>query len=129
MPEAPLLQGKDGNLYGTTSQGGPAGHGTIFRITPDGTFSVLHPFTDASIECRFPGLVQATDGNFYGVGWGANDVIFRLTPDGTFTVLYTFPGGWRPSQLLQGSDGNLYGTTRDDGSGHFLGTVFRFTLP
>jgi uncharacterized repeat protein (TIGR03803 family) len=128
-PEAPLLQGKDGNLYGTTSQGGPAGYGTIFRIAPDGTFSVLHAFTDASIQCRFPGLIQATDGNLYGVGWGANDEIFRLAPDGTFTVLYTFPGSWRPSQLLQGSDGNLYGTTQDDGSGQFLGTVFRLTLP
>src|SRR5580700_10312227 len=85
-----LVQGTDGNLYGTTTTGGAQDYGTVFRITPSGTLPALYSFC-AERDCAngaspYEGLVLATDGNFYGTttygganGWGT---VFRITPEG-----------------------------------------------
>ena len=123
-----ILQGAHGNLYGTTARGGdgcvPAGCGTIFKITPSGTLATLHFFdgTDGSAPV---GLLQGSDGNFYGMAGGT---FFKVTPSGTFTVLKSSCacGG----ALVQGSDGNFYGVTYSGGAnsgGVGSGTVFKIT--
>jgi uncharacterized repeat protein (TIGR03803 family) len=146
-----LVQGSDGNFYGVTSQGGadgacasniPGGNcGTIFKITPTGTFTTLHSFT------WFDGggpstLIQATDGNFYGTttyggasytvgGLGYGDgTIFRMTPDGTLTTLFNFDGtdgGFASNALLQAKNGIFYGTTQGGGANN-AGTIFSFSI-
>jgi uncharacterized repeat protein (TIGR03803 family) len=152
-----LLQASDGNFYGTTTGGGryncpysQNGCGTVFRITRTGNSNILHSFCSGScLDGYFPtSLMQATDGNLYGTTmWGGLDgpeglgTIFRVAQDGSFTVLYNFcsqsacSDGIGPQTLVQGSDGNLYGTTQVGGDttcnpGVFggCGTVFRFTL-
>jgi uncharacterized repeat protein (TIGR03803 family) len=130
-----VIQASDGNFYGTTVSGGASGGGTIFRITPSGTASVLHSFTTSS-EGGFStsAVVQGSDGNLYGTtrsgGPAGGGTAFRITTGGVFTVLHAFassteganPGG----ALVQGSDGNFYGTLVNGGSGS-NGTVFRMT--
>jgi uncharacterized repeat protein (TIGR03803 family) len=134
-PRAPLVQASDGNFYGTTALGGTSNDGTIFRMTMDGTTTVLHSFTLATDGANPGGaLVQGTDGDFYGTarsgGASNNGTIFKMTPDGTTTVLHSFTGGMDgaspPAALIQGTDGNFYGTTVYGGASGF-GTVFRMT--
>lgn len=136
-PESDLIQATDGNFYGTTIRGGAADVGTIFRVTPGGARTILYSFTgnlDGAEPLR--GVVQARDGNFYGIartGGGAGaGVIYRLTPGGAFTVLYSFTtSGANPFNsyggLALGSDGNLYGVTFQGGTSG-AGTIFRSTL-
>ena len=147
-PHSGVIQGTDGNLYGTTARGGSAKGGTVFRMTPDGIVTVLHAFdgpTDGATP--YAGLVQATDGNFYGVAayYGAHErgTVFRISPTGTFAVVHAFSGPYYSSQLpelpddtdgavpearlIQGADGNLYGTTAEGGA-HSQGTAFRLSL-
>jgi uncharacterized repeat protein (TIGR03803 family) len=137
QPDAALIQASDGNFYGTTSNGGPSGGGTVFKITPAGVESVLHFFNfltaDASIP--FAALIEGTDGNFYGTsnsgGPGNASTIFKITPAGVETVIYSFVGGVADGQgpfcaLLQGKDGNFYGTTHQGGPSDD-GTVFKIT--
>src|ERR1019366_7657107 len=98
-PQAGLVQGSDGNFYGTTSMGGALGlGGTIFKITPSGTLTTLHNFCSqsgcADGEQPVAGLLQASDGNFYGTteGGGAHifGTLFAITPGGDFSSLYSF---------------------------------------
>ncbi len=135
-PEAPLVQGSDGNFYGTNSWGGigSAYYGTIFKITPAGTLTTLYSFCSIQgcLDGRMPvaGLVQGSDGNFYGTTpvagagcyiWGCGTV-FQITPAGTFTTLHSFQeydGDGPTGTLVQGTDGNFYGTT-GDGAAYFL---------
>ena len=136
-PYAPLLRATDGNFYGTTLTGGAANKGTVFKMTPVGTLTVLHAFGQTVNDGASPyaGLIQARDGNFYGttfLGAGGYGTIFTMTPSGTLTVLYTGFGhsnGASPrATLLEASDGNLYGTTVGmGGSPVCCGTAFRFT--
>jgi uncharacterized repeat protein (TIGR03803 family) len=145
-PNAGLIQGEDGNLYGTTYAGGAHSAGTIFKITTSGSFATLYSF------CALPGcadgagpyfgpLVQGTDGNLYGttnggginVGWGAGTV-FSITPQGSLTTLYTFcqgnvctDGSGPFAGLVQATDGSFYGTTGFGGS-YGYGTVFRIDV-
>jgi uncharacterized repeat protein (TIGR03803 family) len=147
QPEAGLILGSDGNFYGTTVSGGPnptVGGGTLYKITPSGTYTVLHNFcgqggascTDGSGPLT---LVQGSDGNLYGVtnsgGAYAYGTIFKLTPAGGFTKLYDFCGPSNPclsdeqpapSALVEGTDGNFYGVTYQDGA-YGYGSVFRIT--
>jgi uncharacterized protein (TIGR03437 family) len=137
-PEAPLVQGRDGNFYGTTSSGGGGGLGTVFKITPSGTLTTLHNFclgecSDGALPMA--GLIQATDGNFYGTTSGGNaadGTVFKITPEGTLTTLYAFGlvsgDGYYPSGgLIQAKDGNFYGTTTQGGANGNGGAIFRIT--
>ena len=133
-PAASLVQGSDGNFYGTTSAGGTVGDGTVYKITPAGTLTTLHSFTGSDGQRPFGALVQGSDGNFYGTtaGDGTNTTggkdgtVFKITPSGTLTTLHTFDGtdgSDSVAALALGSDGNFYGTTRQGGS-KGVGTVF-----
>ena len=143
FPQAGLVQGTDGIFYGTTQAGGPSSIGTVFRITPDGQFQSLFAFLSSS-EGSYPyaALIQASDGNFYGTTYlggvgsgGQRGTIFEITPAGNETplILFTGPTGAYPgaspqSPLVQGTDGNFYGTTLNGGV-FTKGTVFRLSLP
>jgi uncharacterized repeat protein (TIGR03803 family) len=137
-PQARLVQGSDGNFYGTTSAGGANSDGTVFMITPTGTETLLYSFGGTAADGTDPvaSLIQASDGNFYSTttNGGANSLgtVFRITPLGVETVLYSFgtnanDGTYPFARLLQGSDGNLYGTTPGGGA-NGLGVVFKITL-
>jgi uncharacterized repeat protein (TIGR03803 family) len=122
LPTAPLVQGADGNLYGSTNSlnGIPA---TIFKLTPTGTLTTLYSFPVNSNGVS--ALIQGTDGNFYGTITSGGDytlgMAFKITPSGTLTPLYSFcanfgcTDGSSPTGLVQGTDGNFYGTTREGG--------------
>jgi uncharacterized repeat protein (TIGR03803 family) len=132
-PYAGLVQGGDGNFYGTTADGGSEGYGTIFKLTPAGTLTLLASFYGANGANPYAGLVQGSDGNFYGTTYGGGrwgyGTVFKLTPAGLLTTLASFDGtdGDSPqAALVQGSDGNFYGTTSGQGSGGD-GTVFKIT--
>jgi uncharacterized repeat protein (TIGR03803 family) len=132
---AGLTQATNGNLYGTTSEGGANNDGTVFKITPSGTLTTLHSFDGTDGDYPYAGLVQATDGNLYGTtgGGGANGygTVFKITPSGRLTTLHSFDGtdgteGINPGRLIQAIDGNLYGTTGGGGA-YNDGTVFKIT--
>ncbi len=132
-PFAGVVQGTDGNFYGTTSGGGTHLNGTVFKITPEGALTVLHSFDGTDGNQPFAGLVQGSDGNFYGTtpSGGANyaGTVFQITPEGALTVLHSFDGmdGDEPTAaLVQGADGNFYGTTMTGGANND-GTVFKIT--
>ena len=137
-PIAGLVQGADGNFYGTTQFGGTNGDGTVFKVTPGGTLTTLHSFAGGSGDGEYPnaGLVQGTDGNFYGTtnqgGPHSEGTVFKITPTGTVTLLHSFYGGgytdgeYPEAGLVQGTDGNFYGTTYEGGA-DAEGTVFQIT--
>ena len=130
-PRGRLVQGIDGNFYGTTQTGGSGvvnPFGTVFRITPSGTLTTLYTFSfQVTGDEPFAGLVLGSDGNFYGTTRGTgsyNGNIFRITPSGTLTELHAFGGfffgddGAHPQgELVQASDGNFYGVTNDNAAG------------
>lgn len=131
--EGIIAQGRDGNLYSTTMDGGANGWGATFKITPTGSLKVPYSFTDPGTPEG--GLTLGTDGNFYGTtqlaGANISGQIFKMTPAGTVTVLYTFTGGTdggTPSASpIQGADGNFYGTTISGGGAGGYGTVYKIT--
>jgi len=159
-PAAALIQATDGDLYGTTTAGGvnrgvQINGGTIFKITPGGKFTVLYSFCSQTncvdgLNPTAP-LVQASNGNIYGttllLGANGYGTIFDFTTKGKFkfTTLYNFcsqtncsdgsPGGSSATQpaLIQGTDGNLYGTTPFGGNttngvdSNGYGTIFKMT--
>ncbi len=142
-PRTGLVQGSDGNLYGTTYQSGATGgdYGTVFKVTLSGTLTTLYSFCAAAgcPDGANPAgtLIQATDGNYYGTTQfgGANNggTIYKITAAGTLTTLYNFCGlpgctdGQAPfGALFQATDGNLYGTTYQGGA-MGKGTVFKFS--
>jgi uncharacterized repeat protein (TIGR03803 family) len=136
-PYAAVIQGGDGDFYGTTYQGGSGGYGTVFRLTPSGTETVLYSFAGGTSDGATPeaGVIQGSDGNFYGNtlqgGAAGLGTVFKLTPSGTETILHSFAGGSDgaspAANLLQGSDGNLYGSTGAGGASGD-GTFFKVTL-
>jgi uncharacterized repeat protein (TIGR03803 family) len=148
-PNGPLLQGMDGNFYGTTHEGGANGAGTVYKLTPSGTLTTLYDFCSQA-QCAdgsspYAGVIQDAAGNLYGTtNVGGNDanqsycnygcgVAYKLSPSGVLTTLYAFcslsgcaDGFFPQSTLVFGSDGNLYGTTSQGGTDGF-GTAFRLT--
>ncbi|MGB7585989.1 MAG: choice-of-anchor tandem repeat GloVer-containing protein [Terriglobales bacterium] len=140
-PHGALVQAKNGIFYGTTSFGGANSVGTVFQMTADGTLTTLYNFC-AQTGCTdgahpYAGLIQATDGNFYGATYqgGANNsgTIFEITAAGALTTLYSFcaqagcaDGSHPYAGLVQGTDENFYGTTYGGGA-HNVGTIFKIT--
>ncbi|HUJ71798.1 MAG TPA: choice-of-anchor tandem repeat GloVer-containing protein, partial [Verrucomicrobiae bacterium] len=135
-----LVEGSDGNFYGTTSSGGSGFGGTVFRIGTDGGLTTLHAFGGADGDSPESGLVLGSDGNFYGTtstsGAHMNGTVFRMSIDGELTTLHSFVGGLNEGglpwgDLVEGSDGNFYGTTVYGGTnvagGFNGGTVFRIS--
>jgi len=137
-PLGGLVQSGDGNLYGTTAGGGVNGFGTVFKINTGGMLTSLYSFTAGEDGANpYAGLVRGSDGNFYGTtqSGGTNGgvgTVFKMTPQGALTSLYSFTGGndgANPeASLVQGRDGNFYGTTVSGGQDG-AGTVFRLTVP
>jgi uncharacterized repeat protein (TIGR03803 family) len=144
-PTQGLLLASDGNFYGTTPSYG-ADNGTIFRITPTGTLTTIYRFSGLADEGNpLAALIQGSDGNLYGTTAGGlpNEygTVFKVTLDGTLTTLFVFtydsttqtwPDGNAPeAALVEGSDGNFYGTTtgggRQRGGSSALGTIFKMS--
>ncbi len=142
-PESGVILGRDGNFYGTTEFGGTFdglfGYGTIFKMTPSGTVTILHSFsgTEYAAHPTAP-LIQATDGNFYGVisgcaefGCGGPNDVFKMTPSGTVTVIEQLTGTANGSYpywpLVQGTSGVLYGVAQQGGTTNG-GTLFTVNI-
>jgi uncharacterized repeat protein (TIGR03803 family) len=139
QPQTSLTIDAQGNLYGTTIFGGFENNGTVFKVTPGGTETVLYRFTEVMgvADGVWPnsGLVIDAQGNLYGATFGGgappnpSGAIFKLAPDGSETLLYTFtgtPDGATPNSLILDAKGNLYGTTQYGGAFN-SGTVFKLT--
>jgi len=151
-PKAGLVPDPDGNFYGTTNNGGPNqgggggtfceyGCGTIFKITPGRTETILYDFCNLT-DCGdgaapYARLLRGPDGNFYGTtafgGAHGDGTIFRVTPSGVLTTLYSLcsqsrctDGEFPYAGLAQAIDGDFYGTTYSGGATG-VGTVFKIT--
>ena len=139
-PYSRLLLGVDGNFYGTTASGGigygtmspPSGNGTIYRISPGGTFELLHSFAGIPDAVDpYAGLIWGPDGNYYGTTFAGGTtglgIIYCMTSNGVVTIVKTFDStdGYETlAPLCLGMDGSFYGTTFYGGSSGY-GTVFR----
>ncbi len=149
QPYGGLVQAGDGSLYGTTSAGGAKNAGTIYRITPGGSFTTVYTFTGGADGANpaYSNLILGSDGFIYGTtqfgGGSANaGVVFKMTLAGALTVLHGFTGtvtkagdappttaidGLQPGAgLIEGPDGNLYGVA-GGGGGLGGGTAFMVT--
>jgi uncharacterized repeat protein (TIGR03803 family) len=138
-PRGRLVQGTDGNFYGITSENGANGRGTVYRLTPGGSFTVLHSFAnpDPSVGTLGSALVQGFDGYFYGVSTLGTGSVFKISSSGNYVLLHQFqgvPDGEVPATgLTLATDGTFYGTTQFGGPfppGNTdvpCGTVYRIT--
>lgn len=128
-----LVLATDGNLYGVSCTGGAQDRGAVFRLTTDGTLTLLASFDYANGDCP-SALMQHTDGNLYGVarfGGAGRGTFFRMTLAGTLTKLhsFSFPADRPRGDLAEGMDGNLYGTTSGgNGSAYRITTAGALTL-
>jgi uncharacterized repeat protein (TIGR03803 family) len=140
-PYSELIRDAAGNLYGTTSAGGDlscytnVGCGTVFKLAPSGTLTVLHAFSGgADGASPQAGLIRDGNGNFYGVALNSETIfgtIFKLSPTGKETILHTFSKQSAPKEgadpkttLVRDAAGNLYGSTFDGGPLNY-GTAFK----
>ena len=148
-PFAQLVQGTDGNVYGTTNGfGGRYDRGTVFKITPSGALTTLYNFCPHSgcPDGAYPaGLILASNGNYYGItnygGAHGEGTVFKITPRGALTTLYSFcsqggascmDGAVPTNGVAEGFDGNFYGVTVEGGGSTACssgcGTVFKIIL-
>jgi uncharacterized repeat protein (TIGR03803 family) len=137
-PNPGLVQGRDGNLYGTSGYGGAFGYGNTFKMTPRGTPTNLYSFctqTNCSDGAHPNTLIQAANGTFYGTTtlnpYHDDGTVFKLAGNGSLTTLHRFAIGGPTNRdiegvLIQGRDGNFYGTTPDGGL-YGMGTVYKIT--
>ena len=133
-PLAGLIADASGNLYGTTFNGGTSDLGTVFKLTPSGSETILHSFSGFPSDGAYPqaGLIADASGNFYSTtnqgGASNGGTVFEVTPSGTEIVLHSFansPDGLNPfAGLIADASGNLYGTTAAGGE-NGNGTVFK----
>jgi uncharacterized protein (TIGR03437 family) len=134
-PAGGLILASDGNFYGTTYYGGSNRNGTVFSITPDGVLTTLHNFSRTEGYGAWGALLQGGDGNFYGAMQYGDTFgsVFKMTPGGALTTLYAFSGsatlnGIEPNgSLIQGSDGNIYGTALQGGHAN-NGLIFAISV-
>jgi len=133
---APLIQGSDGNLYGTAPSGGAHRCGSLFKVSRSGSLLSLHSFLCEALGEPNGPVVQASDGNFYGTtatgGTFNSGTIFKLTSLGKFSIFYSFAAGSHDTSqpfagLLQGSDGKLYGAGQLGGTSR-IGALFEISL-
>ena len=125
VPYGPIIQARDGNFYGTTKSGGSSGYGVVYKITPAGVYKVLFNFNATAGPGTNPyaGLVQATDGKFYGAAVTAlagHGILYQITLAGAYTTAYTFTPttGQLPFvSLFQNTNGILYSDTYGGGTG------------
>lgn len=118
-PTGALLQGSDGNFYGSTNEFAFNFTSSIFMMTPDGQVTIIYQVPGNLTYVAKP-LIQATDGNFYGSFGSSADhgFIFKMTPGQIVTTIHTFKGsdGRSAGGVIQGPNGNLYGTTFEGGT-------------
>jgi uncharacterized repeat protein (TIGR03803 family) len=138
-PTGGVIQASDGNFYGTTGESGAYNTGTVFKIIPGGVETTLYSFEPfGSVNAVIPsaGLIQANDGNLYGTAAGggyADGAVFRITLAGVESLLCSFgpagstDGDFPSAAVIQGTDGNLYGTTLEGGTAG-VGTVFKLSI-
>jgi uncharacterized repeat protein (TIGR03803 family) len=133
--DSALYRDSEGNLYGTTMfDGGKISLGVVFKVTPDGTESVLHTFLGGSDGAHPKGsLISDGKGNLYGTTSSGENLkggtVFQITTAGALTELHTFSGsdGFDPNAgLAMDADGNLFGTTFSGGSSND-GVIFEIT--
>jgi uncharacterized repeat protein (TIGR03803 family) len=135
IPQGQLIQARDGSLYGTTDGGGANQGGTAFKVTRQGKVVTLHSFCTGTCQdglIPYAGLIQASDGNFYGTdtlgGPGGYGTVYQMTPAGNVTPVFGFDdgadGGFPVAAVLQASDKRLYGGT-EQGGVDGLGVVFQ----
>jgi uncharacterized repeat protein (TIGR03803 family) len=135
---ASILEDANGNLFGTTLQGGSFNAGTFFKLTPKNEYTVVHDFERPALA--FPNdLMLASDGNFYGIGIktgrDSGGTLFKVTPAGVVTTFYTFVccgsdktyGDGPQGPLLQATDGSFYGATAFGSRGDVDGTIFKLS--
>jgi uncharacterized repeat protein (TIGR03803 family) len=129
LPFSNLVFGPDGNLYGTASLGGSAqsqceaGCGVVFEISPSGSYSVVHTFTQSDGSGPAAGVTFDSQGNLYGTtqfgGAAGSGTVYKIDPSGNETVLYSFKngadGGQPISNIIFDAQGNLYGTASTGG--------------
>ena len=134
-----VVQGTDGNFYGTTSEGGANNYGTVFKVTPAGVLTTIYSFCSQSncADGSYPsgGLIQATDGNFYGVtdrgGINGDGTVYKITSAGLLTTVHSFhtvvDGTYPVGTLLQ-SNGSFYGITQPYSTGaQQQGTLYKMS--
>ncbi|HXC98216.1 MAG TPA: choice-of-anchor tandem repeat GloVer-containing protein [Verrucomicrobiae bacterium] len=124
-PQAGLIQGPDGDFYGTTGSGGTNNSGTVFKVTTNGALTTMVSFNGLNGANPYGDLAFGNDGEIYGTAYngGVNQqgVLFRVSTNGMLTPLVPFGNagtGWNPyAGLTLGTDGNFYGTTEEGGPG------------
>jgi uncharacterized repeat protein (TIGR03803 family) len=146
FPKAPPVEGRDGNFYGTTAYSNDGTNsGLVYRVTPNGTYTILHRFvyTAAGYNPQAP-LILGSDGNFYGTTYVGGKTlsstcvaaaltcgtVFKMTPSGTVTFLHEFDktdGAGPLAPVVQGTDGDFYGTTSGGGDANGDGVIFKLT--
>lgn len=130
---AGVVLDSSGSVYGTTSNGGAANAGVVYKVDSSGNETIIANFPGAPDGSNpYAGLIRDSSGNFYGTastggadGWG---IVYKLDTSGHETILYTFTGGadgGEPrSGVVRDSAGNLYGTTYSGGANGW-GTVYK----
>jgi uncharacterized repeat protein (TIGR03803 family) len=139
IPYVPPTQASNGDFYGTTAFCGTDNYGTVYKLTLAGVYSLVYSFQGPPNDTVLPlGLIEGTDGNLWGVGNGwiiSGGGVFKMTLAGKESLVYTFEpnadgayldGEGPDANLIQGSNGDFYGTTEEGGSAN-EGTIFSLT--